>query len=163
MLVPYAIPDRDCGGASQGGASDIAACDAWIREFARWLGAGPVIVIARTGPPPAAPRSGTRSAGGAGRRGWPAPTGRPGPRVAEERFLGAGGRRRGPRGGGGSGRAVVRRSSCPASVGPAAAPIAKTAEATAGICRRSSVPMNLRPVGAMPSLWLPGSAHGADR
>ncbi|MEU0380739.1 hypothetical protein ABZ093_26030 [Streptomyces cyaneofuscatus] len=35
MLVPYAIPDRDCGGASQGGAPDIAAYDAWIGEFAQ--------------------------------------------------------------------------------------------------------------------------------
>ncbi|MFD3651125.1 glycoside hydrolase family 6 protein [Streptomyces cyaneofuscatus] len=39
VLVPYAIPDRDCGWASQGGAPDIAAYDAWIREFAQGLGA----------------------------------------------------------------------------------------------------------------------------
>ncbi|MFZ4270394.1 glycoside hydrolase family 6 protein [Streptomyces arboris] len=45
VLVPYAIPDRDCGGASQGGAPDIAAYDAWIREFAQGLGAAPAIVI----------------------------------------------------------------------------------------------------------------------
>ncbi|MYR96593.1 MULTISPECIES: glycoside hydrolase family 6 protein [unclassified Streptomyces] len=45
VLVPYAIPGRDCGGASQGGAPDIAAYDAWIREFAQGLGAGPAIVI----------------------------------------------------------------------------------------------------------------------
>ncbi|MFJ9193172.1 glycoside hydrolase family 6 protein [Streptomyces globisporus] len=45
VLVPYAIPDRDCGGASQGGAPDLAAYDAWIREFARGLGAGAAIVI----------------------------------------------------------------------------------------------------------------------
>ncbi|MEU3057865.1 glycoside hydrolase family 6 protein [Streptomyces griseus] len=45
VLVPYAIPDRDCGGASQGGAPDLAAYDAWIREFAAGLGAGPAIVI----------------------------------------------------------------------------------------------------------------------
>ncbi|MFW3465244.1 glycoside hydrolase family 6 protein [Streptomyces microflavus] len=45
VLVPYAIPDRDCGGASQGGAPDGAAYDAWIREFAEGLGAGPAIVI----------------------------------------------------------------------------------------------------------------------
>ncbi|MEW2181666.1 glycoside hydrolase family 6 protein, partial [Streptomyces sp. NPDC005406] len=45
VLVPYAIPGRDCGGASQGGAPDLAAYDAWIREFAAGLGSGPVIVI----------------------------------------------------------------------------------------------------------------------
>ncbi|MER7818181.1 glycoside hydrolase family 6 protein [Streptomyces sp. NPDC096153] len=45
VLVPYAIPDRDCGGASQGGAPDLAAYDAWIREFAAGLGDGPVIVV----------------------------------------------------------------------------------------------------------------------
>ncbi|ALU92764.1 endoglucanase [Streptomyces globisporus C-1027] len=45
VLVPYAIPDRDCGGASQGGAPDLAAYDAWIREFAEGLGAGAAIVI----------------------------------------------------------------------------------------------------------------------
>ncbi|NED00898.1 glycoside hydrolase family 6 protein, partial [Streptomyces sp. SID6648] len=45
VLVPYAIPDRDCGGASKGGAPDLAAYDAWIREFAEGLGAGAAIVI----------------------------------------------------------------------------------------------------------------------
>lgn len=45
VLVPYAIPDRDCGGASRGGAPDLAAYDAWIREFAAGLGDGPVIVV----------------------------------------------------------------------------------------------------------------------
>ncbi|MGW2560771.1 glycoside hydrolase family 6 protein [Streptomyces sp. NPDC001514] len=45
VLVPYAIPDRDCGGASQGGAPDLAAYDRWIREFAGGLGGAPVIVI----------------------------------------------------------------------------------------------------------------------
>ncbi|WRZ69793.1 glycoside hydrolase family 6 protein [Streptomyces sp. NBC_01257] len=45
VLVPYAIPGRDCGGASQGGAPGLAAYDAWIREFAAGLGSGPVIVI----------------------------------------------------------------------------------------------------------------------
>ncbi|MEW2064213.1 glycoside hydrolase family 6 protein [Streptomyces sp. NPDC007002] len=45
VLVPYAIPDRDCGGASKGGAPDLAAYDAWIREFAQGLGAGAAIVI----------------------------------------------------------------------------------------------------------------------
>ncbi|WNF25969.1 glycoside hydrolase family 6 protein [Streptomyces sp. C11-1] len=45
VLVPYAIPDRDCGGASRGGAPDLAAYDAWMGEFAQGLGAGPAIVI----------------------------------------------------------------------------------------------------------------------
>ncbi|MCX4773962.1 glycoside hydrolase family 6 protein [Streptomyces sp. NBC_01285] len=45
VLVPYAIPDRDCGGASQGGAPDLGAYDAWMRQFAAGLGDGPVIVI----------------------------------------------------------------------------------------------------------------------
>ncbi|MGW5734501.1 MULTISPECIES: glycoside hydrolase family 6 protein [Streptomyces] len=45
VLVPYAIPDRDCGGASQGGAPDLAADDAWIGKFAAGLGTGEVIVV----------------------------------------------------------------------------------------------------------------------
>ncbi|MFG2967472.1 glycoside hydrolase family 6 protein [Streptomyces sp. NPDC048288] len=45
VLVPYAIPDRDCGGASRGGAPDLAAYDGWIDAFARGLGSGEVIVI----------------------------------------------------------------------------------------------------------------------
>ncbi|WP_329070358.1 glycoside hydrolase family 6 protein [Streptomyces sp. NBC_01429] len=45
VLVPYAIPDRDCGGASQGGAPDLDAYDDWIRDFAAGLEEGPAIVI----------------------------------------------------------------------------------------------------------------------
>ncbi|WP_369395053.1 glycoside hydrolase family 6 protein [Streptomyces sp. CG1] len=45
VLVPYAIPDRDCGGASKGGAPDLASYDAWIDAFARGLGSGEAIVI----------------------------------------------------------------------------------------------------------------------
>ncbi|MFI5686138.1 glycoside hydrolase family 6 protein [Streptomyces sp. NPDC051636] len=45
VLVPYAIPHRDCGGASQGGAPDLAAYDAWIDAFAAGLGSGEVIVV----------------------------------------------------------------------------------------------------------------------
>ncbi|WP_455355000.1 glycoside hydrolase family 6 protein [Streptomyces sp. SYSU K217416] len=45
VLVPYAIPDRDCGGASKGGAPDLAAYDGWIRDFAAGLGDSEVIVI----------------------------------------------------------------------------------------------------------------------
>ncbi|MFJ9633675.1 glycoside hydrolase family 6 protein [Streptomyces sp. NPDC101175] len=45
VVVPYAIPDRDCGGASEGGADDFAAYDAWIDAFAAGLGSGEVVVI----------------------------------------------------------------------------------------------------------------------
>ncbi|WP_327122420.1 glycoside hydrolase family 6 protein [Streptomyces sp. NBC_01341] len=45
VLVPYAIPDRDCGGASGGGAPDLNAYDAWMEDFAAGLGGGAVIVI----------------------------------------------------------------------------------------------------------------------
>ncbi|MFE9774160.1 glycoside hydrolase family 6 protein [Streptomyces sp. NPDC005931] len=45
VLVPYAIPDRDCGGHSQGGAPDLNAYDAWIDRFAAGLGSGEVVVI----------------------------------------------------------------------------------------------------------------------
>ncbi|MDX3580118.1 glycoside hydrolase family 6 protein, partial [Streptomyces sp. FL07-04A] len=45
VLVAYAIPDRDCGGASEGGAPDIDAYDGWIDRFATGLGRGEVIVV----------------------------------------------------------------------------------------------------------------------
>jgi endoglucanase len=45
VVVPYAIPDRDCGGASEGGASDFDAYDGWIDNFAAGLGSGEVVVI----------------------------------------------------------------------------------------------------------------------
>ncbi|MFD4138241.1 glycoside hydrolase family 6 protein [Streptomyces sp. NPDC058572] len=45
VLVAYAIPDRDCGGASEGGAPDLGAYDRWIGEFAAGLGDRPVLVI----------------------------------------------------------------------------------------------------------------------
>jgi len=45
VLVAYAIADRDCGGASEGGAPDLAAYDAWIDVFARGLGSAEVIVV----------------------------------------------------------------------------------------------------------------------
>ncbi|MGW0822749.1 glycoside hydrolase family 6 protein [Streptomyces sp. NPDC002845] len=45
VVVVYAIPDRDCGGASQGGARGLAAYDAWIGAFAAGLGSDDVIVI----------------------------------------------------------------------------------------------------------------------
>ncbi|GAP46966.1 endoglucanase [Streptomyces azureus] len=45
VVVPYAIPGRDCGGYSQGGAPDLDAYDAWIDRFADGLGSGEVIVV----------------------------------------------------------------------------------------------------------------------
>jgi endoglucanase len=45
VLVPYAIPGRDCGGHSQGGAPGLDAYDAWIDRFAAGLGSGEVIVV----------------------------------------------------------------------------------------------------------------------
>ncbi|WP_405885462.1 glycoside hydrolase family 6 protein [Streptomyces sp. NBC_01136] len=45
VVVPYAIPQRDCGGASGGGAPDLAAYDGWIENFAEGLGSDEVIVI----------------------------------------------------------------------------------------------------------------------
>ncbi|MGX1371453.1 endoglucanase [Streptomyces canus] len=45
VVVAYAIPDRDCGGASQGGAPDLGAYDAWIERFAAGLGSGEVVVV----------------------------------------------------------------------------------------------------------------------
>lgn len=45
VLVAYQLPDRDCGGASAGGAPDLASYDAWVRKFAAGLGGGEVIVI----------------------------------------------------------------------------------------------------------------------
>jgi endoglucanase len=45
IVVPYAIPQRDCGGASEGGAADLGAYDGWIDKFAAGLGSGEVIVI----------------------------------------------------------------------------------------------------------------------
>ncbi|MEU9355504.1 glycoside hydrolase family 6 protein [Streptomyces griseoloalbus] len=60
VLVPYAIPDRDCGGHSQGGAPDLGAYDAWIDRFAAGLGTGEVIVILE---PDSIAQSGCLSAG----------------------------------------------------------------------------------------------------
>ncbi|MFH8466527.1 glycoside hydrolase family 6 protein [Streptomyces sp. NPDC017991] len=45
VVVPYAVPDRDCGGASQGGAPDLGAYDGWIEKFAAGLGSREVVVI----------------------------------------------------------------------------------------------------------------------
>ncbi|MYW64955.1 endoglucanase [Streptomyces sp. SID8379] len=45
VVVAYAIPQRDCGGASDGGAPDTAAYDGWIDRFAAGLGSREVIVV----------------------------------------------------------------------------------------------------------------------
>ncbi|MFJ9604513.1 glycoside hydrolase family 6 protein [Streptomyces althioticus] len=45
VVVPYAIPGRDCGGHSEGGAPDLDAYDEWIDRFAAGLGGGEVVVI----------------------------------------------------------------------------------------------------------------------
>jgi endoglucanase len=45
VVVAYTIPDRDCGGASQGGAPDLDAYDAWIDRFAAGLGSREVVVV----------------------------------------------------------------------------------------------------------------------
>ncbi|MCX5167799.1 glycoside hydrolase family 6 protein [Streptomyces antibioticus] len=45
VLVAYAIPDRDCGGASEGGAPDLDAYAGWIDRFAAGLGSRETVVI----------------------------------------------------------------------------------------------------------------------
>ncbi|WP_406728485.1 glycoside hydrolase family 6 protein [Streptomyces sp. GD-15H] len=45
VVVPDAIPDRDCGGHSRDGASDMDAYDGWIDRFAAGLRSGEGIVI----------------------------------------------------------------------------------------------------------------------
>jgi endoglucanase len=45
VLVSYMIPNRDCGGASAGGAPDFASYLSWAEGFAAGLGTGPVAVI----------------------------------------------------------------------------------------------------------------------
>lgn len=45
VLVVYEIPNRDCGGASAGGAPDIASYESYIQSFANGLGSHQVIVI----------------------------------------------------------------------------------------------------------------------
>jgi endoglucanase len=45
VLVAYDIPNRDCGGASAGGAPTIADYETWISNFAAGLGSAPVIVL----------------------------------------------------------------------------------------------------------------------
>lgn len=45
VLVAYALPDRDCGGASAGGVNGLAGYDGWVAAFAGALGQGPSIVL----------------------------------------------------------------------------------------------------------------------
>jgi endoglucanase len=45
QLIAYALPNRDCGGASAGGATTIAAYNAWMQNFAKGLGSQTVIVL----------------------------------------------------------------------------------------------------------------------
>ncbi|MEO3749767.1 glycoside hydrolase family 6 protein [Streptomyces sp. B6B3] len=45
VLVSYMIPNRDCGGASAGGAPDFPSYLSWTEDFAAGLGTGPAVVI----------------------------------------------------------------------------------------------------------------------
>ena len=45
ILVAYTLPERDCGGASNGGAPDFPTWQAWIDGFARGLGDRRAIVV----------------------------------------------------------------------------------------------------------------------
>ncbi|SFD40285.1 glycoside hydrolase family 6 protein [Streptomyces aidingensis] len=45
VLVAYMLPNRDCGGASAGGAPSFSAYDSWMDGFAAGLGDDPVVVI----------------------------------------------------------------------------------------------------------------------
>ena len=45
VLVAYDIPNRDCGGASAGGAPTIAAYQSWISSFAAGLGSTTAVVL----------------------------------------------------------------------------------------------------------------------
>jgi endoglucanase len=45
VLVPYWVPQRDCGGHSGGGAPDAAAYRTWIAGLAAVVSGGPAIVV----------------------------------------------------------------------------------------------------------------------
>lgn len=45
VLVSYMIPNRDCGGASAGGAPDFSSYLDWVEDFSAGLGSDPVVVI----------------------------------------------------------------------------------------------------------------------
>ncbi|MEU4471907.1 glycoside hydrolase family 6 protein [Micromonospora sp. NPDC023888] len=48
VLAVYEIPNRDCGGASAGGAPDLNQYQTWVSNFARGLGNQTVIIILET-------------------------------------------------------------------------------------------------------------------
>ena len=48
VLSVYGIPNRDCGGASSGGAPDLPSYQNWIRLIAAGLGDHPVVIILET-------------------------------------------------------------------------------------------------------------------
>ncbi|MGI5240173.1 glycoside hydrolase family 6 protein [Dactylosporangium sp. CA-139066] len=48
VLTTYAIPNRDCGGASAGGAPDLNQYQQWISGYSKGLGSRTVIVIMET-------------------------------------------------------------------------------------------------------------------
>jgi endoglucanase len=45
VLIPYMVPNRDCGGASAGGAPTYPAYNTWAQSFARGLGNRTVVVL----------------------------------------------------------------------------------------------------------------------
>jgi endoglucanase len=45
LLIAYAIPNRDCGGASAGGAADLNAYRTWVQNFAAGLGSQTAMVL----------------------------------------------------------------------------------------------------------------------
>ena len=45
LLIAYAIPNRDCGGASAGGAADFNAYRTWVQNFAAGLGGRTAMVL----------------------------------------------------------------------------------------------------------------------
>jgi endoglucanase len=45
LLIAYMIPNRDCGGASAGGAPDVNAYRAWVQNFAAGLGGSTAVVL----------------------------------------------------------------------------------------------------------------------
>lgn len=48
QLVVYGLPNRDCGGASAGGAPDHASYQTWIQNLAKGLGARTAIILLET-------------------------------------------------------------------------------------------------------------------
>jgi endoglucanase len=48
LLSVYEIPNRDCGGASAGGAPDLNSYQTWVSNFSRGLGNQTVIIILET-------------------------------------------------------------------------------------------------------------------